>query len=101
MTSSLAEPRRPEALRVVVTDDTLTVDLVDGRTLSVPIGWYPRLAHGTAEERQSWSVIGRGEGIHFGLLDEDISVEGLLAGRASAESQASLDKWLRSRQQAG
>jgi hypothetical protein len=84
-------------LRVVVTDDTLTVDLVDGRTLSVPIAWYPRLAHGTASERQNWSVIGRGEGIHWSDLDEDLSVEGLLAGRGSAESQASLEKWLQSR----
>lgn len=101
MSSSPAEPRRPEALNVVVTDDTLTVDLVDGRTLSVPIAWYPRLAHATATERQKWSVVGRGEGIHWTDLDEDISVEGLLAGRASGESQASLEKWLRSRQQAG
>jgi hypothetical protein len=97
MSFSAAEPRRPEVLRVVVTDDTLTVDLVDGRTLSVPIAWYPRLAHGTASERQNWSVIGRGEGIHWSDLDEDLSVEGLLAGRGSAESQASLEKWLQSR----
>jgi hypothetical protein len=97
MSSSLAEPRRPEALHVVVTDDTLTVDLVDGRSLSVPVAWYPRLAHGTAAERANWSVIGRGEGIHWEDLDEDISIEGLLAGRGSAESQASLEKWLRAR----
>jgi Protein of unknown function (DUF2442) len=101
MSSLPIEPRRPEALNVVVTDDTLTVDLVDGRTLSVPIAWYPRLAHATASERQNWTVIGRGQGVHFRDLDEDISVEGLLAGRASGESQASLEKWLRSRQQAG
>jgi hypothetical protein len=101
MNFSPAEPRRPEALNVVVSDDTLTVDLVDGRTLSVPIAWYPRLAHGTAAERQNWSVVGRGEGVHWTDLDEDISIEGLLAGRASGESQASLEKWLRSRQQAG
>ncbi len=101
MSFSPTEPKRPEALKVLVTDDTLTVDLVDGRTLSVPITWYPRLAHGTASERQNWSVIGRGEGIHFHDLDEDISVEGLLAGRKSGESQSSLAKWLRSRQPTG
>jgi hypothetical protein len=101
MSSSQVDPRRPEALNVIVTDDTLTVDLVDGRTLSVPIAWYPRLAHATASERQNWTVIGRGEGIHWSDLDEDISVAGLLAGRASGESQASLETWLRSRQQAG
>jgi hypothetical protein len=101
MSSSSVEPRPAQALRVVVTDDTLTVDLVDGRTVSVPLAWYPRLAHGTSDERQNWRVTGRGEGIHWVDLDEDISVEGLLAGRASAESQPSLEKWLRSRKQAG
>lgn len=101
MSSSQSEPRRPEAIGVTVTDDTLTVDLVDGRTLSVPIAWYPRLAHATANERQNWSIVGRGEGLHWSELDEDISVGGLLAGRASGESQSSLEKWLRSRQQAG
>jgi hypothetical protein len=101
MSFSPPESRRPAELRVVVTDDTLTVDFVDGRTLSVPLAWYPRLAHGSAAERQNCTMIGRGEGIHWPDLDEDISVEGLLAGRASAESQSSLEKWLRSRQQAG
>jgi hypothetical protein len=101
MSFSQREPRRPHALKVTVTDDTLTVDLVDGRTLSVPLGWYPRLAHATPAERENWRVIGRGEGIHWPDLDEDVSVEGLLAGRASGESQPSLEKWLRSRKQAG
>jgi hypothetical protein len=99
--SSAASSRGPEALNVVVTDDTLTIALVDGRRLSVPVAWYPRLAHGTARERQNWSVIGRGEGIHWSDLDEDISVEGLLAGRPSVESTASLEKWLRGRQPNG
>jgi len=101
MSSSQNEPRRPEALDVTITDDTLTVDLVDGRTLSVPLAWYPRLAHATASERQNWSIVGRGEGLHWSELDEDISVDGLLAGRASGESQSSLEKWLRSRQPTG
>jgi hypothetical protein len=76
MSFSPTEPSRPEALNVVVTNDTLTVELVDGRRLSVPIDWYPRLAHGTPSERQNWSVIGRGEGIHWGDLDEDVSLPG-------------------------
>ena len=96
-----AEPRTAQVLQVSVTDDTLTVDLVDGRTVAVPLAWYPRLAHATASERNNWRVIGHGEGVHWSDLDEDISVDGLLAGRASGESQASLEKWLRRRKQAG
>ncbi len=101
MSSSQGDPRPAQALHVTVTDDTLTVDLVDGRTVAVPLAWYPRLAHGSPAEREQWRLVGRGEGIHWTGLDEDISVEGLLAGRASAESQASLERWLRSRKQAG
>ena len=87
----------PTATVVVVTEDTLTVDLSDGRTLSVPLGWYPRLLYGSAAERQRWQLIGQGVGIHWPELDEDISVEGLLAGQPSAESQRSLKRWLESR----
>jgi Protein of unknown function (DUF2442) len=101
MSSSPAEPKPAHVTRVTVTEDTLTVDLVDGRTLSVPLDWYPRLAHGTPAERDTWRLIGRGEGIHRELLDEDISVEGLLAGRASGESQACLERWLGSRKPTG
>jgi len=81
----------------MVTDDTLTVDLNDGRTISVPLAWYPRLAHGTQEERAKWRLIGRGEGIHWPELDDDISVEGLIAGKPSGESQASLARWIETR----
>ncbi len=95
------ESRHAQAVAVVVTDDSLTVDLVDGRTVSVPLGWYPRLAHGTPADRANWRLIGRGEGIHWEDLDEDICVDRLLAGRASGESQSSLEKWLRSRKRAG
>ncbi len=101
MLSSNNEPRPAHAAHVVVTDDTLTVDLVDGRTVSVPLAWYPRLAHGSSEDRSNFRLIGRGEGVHWPDLDEDISIAGLLAGRASAESQSSFEKWLRSRKQAG
>jgi hypothetical protein len=73
------------------------VDLSDGRTVTVPTAWYPRLACGTASERRNWRLIGLGEGIHWPDLDEDISVEGLLAGCPSGESQASLQKWLKAR----
>ena len=79
------------------TDDTLLVDLSDGRSISVPLAWYPRLWHGTESERANWRLIGRGEGIHWPELDEDISVEGLILGRPSNESQSSLQGWLKSR----
>ena len=97
MSSSAIELRPPRALSVVVTDDSLTVDLVDGRTVSVPVSWYPRLSHASSSERDNWRLIGQGEGIHWPDLDEDISVEGLLSGRASGESQSSLKRWLASR----
>ena len=82
---------------VSVTDDALVVELVDGRTMSAPLAWYPRLAHGNSAERAHWRFIGEGEGIHWPDLDEDISIEGLLAGRRSGETQASLRRWLESR----
>jgi len=97
MTSSLTEIAVPAATNVVVTDDTITVDLSDGRTISVPLAWYPRLVHGTPDERSMWRLIGRGEGIHWPQLDDDISVEGLIAGKPSGESQASLARWIETR----
>jgi hypothetical protein len=94
MTTSTSELRVPEATGVTVTDEALTVELVDGRVLSVPLVWYPRLAHGSPDERNRWRLIGRGEGIHWPDLDEDISVANLLAGKPSGESQRSLKRWL-------
>ena len=88
----------PYAVDVRSTEDTLTVDLSDGRTISVPLGWYPRLEHAKPDERANWRLIGRGRGIHWEDIDEDISVEGLLAGKPSGESQSSLKKWLQVRQ---
>ena len=85
------------AQRVSLTEDALVVALVDGRTITVPLTWYPRLAHGSQAERAHWRLIGEGEGIHWPDLDEDISVEGLLAGRRSGETQASLRRWFESR----
>ena len=100
MSTSPSDLRVAEAQQVSVTDDTLVVDLVDGRTVSVPLSWYPRLAYGTPAERSKWRLIGRGEGVHWPDLDEDISVAGLLAGRPSGESQTSLRRWLELRQDA-
>jgi hypothetical protein len=86
-----------KAQNVVVTDDTLVVDLNDGRTISVPLAWYPRLLHGTSEERNNWRLIGDRDGIHWPDLDEDISVENLLSGKPSGESQNSFKRWLEKR----
>jgi len=97
MNTSMAESRSVAATQVAVTDDTLTVELSDSRSISVPLAWYPRLLNGTAEERSRWRLIGQGQGIHWPDLDEDISVENLLVGRPSAESQHSLKKWLTTR----
>lgn len=82
------------AQHVTITRDSLSVDLVDGRAISVPLGWYPRLLHATPAERNQWRFIGQGRGIHWPALDEDISVENLLSGRPSGESQTSFKRWL-------
>jgi hypothetical protein len=97
MHTSTIEIEVPTAEDLRVTDDTLSVDLSDGRTVSVPLAWFPRLTYATEAERRNWRLIGKGYGIHWEDLDEDISIEGLLAGRPSGESQASLKKWLTSR----
>lgn len=94
MTTSPTDLRQAHAHGVSVTRDALVVDLDDGRTVSVPLVWYPRLAHGTSAEHAEWRLIGNGEGIHWPALDEDISVEALLAGKPSGETQASLRRWL-------
>jgi len=85
------------AMEVRISEDTLTVDLEDGRTLSVPILWFPRLRRGTEVEKQNHELMVGGRGIHWPDLDEDISVEGLLMGRKSGESPASLAKWMKIR----
>jgi hypothetical protein len=76
-----------------VAEDSLIVDLQDGRTLSVPLGWYPRLAYGTARERANWELLGDGYGIHWPELDEDISIDALVAGRRSMEGDRSFATW--------
>lgn len=86
---------------VSVNDDTVSVDLEDGRTISIPIGWYPRLAYGTPTERSNFQISGAGYGIHWPDLDEDVGIGGLLLGKRSTESLASFEQWLRRRNQLG
>lgn len=90
--STLVAEVRVQSL--VVTEDSLIVDLSDGRSITVPLAWYPRLVHGTSEERNNWRWIGDREGIHWPDLDEDISVENLILGQPSGESQESFRRWL-------
>jgi hypothetical protein len=97
MHSSEINLQEPRAQRVAVSEDALAVDLVDGRTIIVPLIWYPRLWHGTQEERNHFEIFGDGAFIHWPNLDEDLSATGLLAGRRSAESPQSLKKWLDAR----
>ena len=98
MSISVNEIAVPSAENITITNDTLSVDLSDGRTISVPLAWFPRLMHSTPAERNNWRLIGKGHGIHWEDIDEDISIENLLAGKASGESQSSFKKWLNSRQ---
>jgi hypothetical protein len=101
MSTLVTELQEATAQDVSASDDALVVDLADGRTMTVPLAWFPRLAHGTPTERANWRLIGKGEGIHWPDLDEDISVESLLAGRRSGETQESLRRWLQGRRVAG
>jgi Protein of unknown function (DUF2442) len=98
MSTLKAQVSDARAQSVKVTSDTLSVDLTDGRTIAVPLAWFPRLLHASAAERNNWRFIAKGEGIHWNDIDEDISVDGLLLGRQSGESNASLEKWLQSRE---
>src|SRR5215210_2615274 len=97
MSSSTTETYVARAQDVTVTEEAPTVELSDGRSISVPLVWFPRLMHGTSEERSNWRPIGQGVGIHWPALDEDVSVVNLLVGRASGESQRSLKMWLSQR----
>lgn len=102
MTTTLAVEIRPATARnVVVTEESVTVELDDGRAISVPVAWYPRLLQATPEERNNWRLIARGEGIHWPDIDEDISIENILFGKPSGESQRSFKQWLDNRQAEG
>ncbi len=94
MATSTVEMEVPMARSITTTDDTLTVGLSDGRSISVPLSWYPRLVHATPDERADWELIGAGQGFRWEDMDEDISVEGILAGRPSGESRKSFERWL-------
>ncbi len=93
MSTSSVATETAAAKNVRVTDRTLVVELRDGRVVSVPLTWYPRLAEGSPSERRRWELLGPGIGIHWPDLDEDISVDGLLQGLPSGENPASLDRW--------
>lgn len=99
MHSAAVTPALARVVNVIMTDDTLALDLEDGRTISIPIGWYPRLAHGTPAERAHFQISGAGYGVHWPDLDEDIGVEGLLLGKKSTESPASFERWLQRRKE--
>lgn len=89
--------KEPIAVAVQVTDEQLTVRLADGRAISVPLEWYPRLAHATAAERDHDKLLGHGSAIGWPDLDEHLSLQSILAGRSSGESQRSFQRWLDSR----
>ncbi len=97
MSSLMTEIELANAVDVKVTSETLSISLDDGRLISIPISWYPRLLHATDVERNNYRLIGNGAGINWPDLDEDISVQGLISGRRSQESQRSLSKWLEGR----
>jgi hypothetical protein len=97
MTTLVIDGAASRATTVRVTDDTLVVDLADGRSVSVPLTWYPRLLQGSQAERANHRFIGEGEGIHWPDLDEDVSVENMLAGRPSGEGAKSFERWLQAR----
>lgn len=97
MSSSLIEPGLNVAEPVAILNDSLEIVLNDGRTISAPLAWYPRLSHASSSELSNWRLIGNGVGIHWPEIDEDISVDDLVKGLPSSESQTSLKRWLEAR----
>jgi hypothetical protein len=97
MLTSTIELIVPKAENITITFDALTVDLNDGRSITVPLAWYPRLINATKSELDNWRLVGDGLGIHWEDIDEDVSIAGLLLGQPSGESQSSFRKWLLSR----
>ena len=87
----------PIVIEVTITDKKLFIELEDGRSIAIPLEWYPRLLYGTKAERQDYQLLGDGYAIEWSQLDEHIGIEGLLAGRRSSESQSSLERWLAKR----
>ena len=101
MSTSVIEVAIAGIRTISVSDESLTAHLADGRTISVPLGWYPRLLHATHDERNHWRLVGDGEGIHWPDLDEDVSAENIVLGQPSGESQRSFQRWLQQREQRG
>ena len=99
MTISTTEAAKVVAISIKISQGRLIVALSDGREIRVPLEWYPRLACGTPRESQHWELIGKGQGIHWPDLDEDISIAGIVAGRRSSESAKSLARWAEQRTQ--
>src|SRR5438105_2736149 len=97
--TTLTPENEPAAVKIAIQDHRLIVELADGRTLVVPLEWYPRLLHAGRKERENWTLLGNGYAIEWPNLDEHIGVAGLLAGRRSGESRKSLERWLSSRKQ--
>lgn len=95
--STLVLEMEPAISEAAVTDEELVLDLADGRSICVPLSWYPRLFFASTAERQEFHLLGDGYAIEWPDLDEHIGIEGLLAGRHSGESQKSLKRWLASR----
>ena len=87
----------PIVIEVTITEKKLLLELEDGRSIAIPLEWYPRLLHGTVAERQNYQLLGDGYAIEWPELDEHIGIEGLLAGRRSSESKKSLERWLAGR----
>ena len=98
MSALTVEIEIPGAISLDVTEEALTAKLTDGRVISTPLAWYPRLVHATQEERDNWELFGEGRFIHWPDLDEDLSIEGFLAGRKSGESPRSFKRWLEAKQ---
>ena len=99
MQGSAVDLKMSNAVKVTVSEVSLSVDLEDGRSISAPLAWYPRLVHATQAERDNWALIGKGQGIHWPDLDEDLSVRGIIAGWPSQESDKSFKQWLSARQE--
>lgn len=95
--TTLTLETEPIANQVMISDNNLIVNLADGRSLSVPLNWYPRLMHASPQEQQNWELLGDGYAIAWADLDEHIGIEGLLAGKRSGESLRSLERWLTTR----
>ena len=96
MNTSIVETD-PLATQLEVTDEKLIVNLIDGRSLIIPLSWYPRLLHATKKERENWEILGDGYAIAWDDLDEHIGIEGLLSGKSSGESDRSFEGWLTAR----